>query len=206
VSVVGEQAGAVGRWLDDGRRIARAVLVSIDESSGAVASPALDRSPAAERSAGARVQQAFRAGYGGAMPIMVVGGMALGVVGMGTLVMPLAGVAGATAGRRAFRDERERSLRQRRHQAKVAVKQYVDDVAFRAGNEHKAAGRRVQRGLRDHFGARAKEIARTHQQVLQRAEAAADAGEQERRRRIAALHQEIARLDAVLVSPTGDDR
>ena len=140
------------------------------------------------------------------MPIMVVGGMALGVVGMGTLVMPLAGVAGATAGRRAFRDERERSLRQRRHQAKVAVKQYVDDVAFRAGNEHKAAGRRVQRGLRDHFGARAKEIARTHQQVLQRAEAAADAGEQERRRRIAALHQEIARLDAVLVSPTGDDR
>lgn len=157
-----------------------------------------EKATSTERGFAARAQQAFRSGYGGAMPIMVVGGMVLGVVGLGTLVMPLAGVAGAAAGRRAMRDERERNLRQRRQQAKAALKQYLDETAYRASNERRAALRRVQRSLRDHCTARAKEIVATHQQTLQRAEANARSSEDDRRRRLGELQQEIARVDAAI--------
>ncbi len=148
-------------------------------------------------SSGARAHQAFRAGYGGAMPIMAVGGMALGVLGLGTLVLPLAAVAGVVAGRRALTDERDRRLNQRRQQARVAVKKYLDDASFRAAAERKQAQRRVQRLLRDHYGARVKELGATHQQRVVRVEAAVAATAEDRRRQLAGSRDELARLEAV---------
>ncbi len=150
-------------------------------------------------SSGTRVNQAFRAGYGGAMPIMVIGGMALGVLGMGAMVLPLAGVAGVVASRRAMRDERDRRLQQRRQQAKVAVKKYTDDVLLRAGNERKQQQRRVQRALRDYFMARVKELAGSHGAAIRAAEAAAAATTDERRQRLAAARNELRRVEAVAV-------
>lgn len=148
-------------------------------------------------SAGARAQQAFRAGYGGAMPIMAVGGMALGVLGLGTLVLPLAAVAGVMAGRKALTDERERRLNQRRQQAKVAVKKYADEAMLRAAAERKQAQRRVQRALRDHFGGRVKELAATRQRAVERADEVARTSDEQRRQRLAAARDELARIEQV---------
>ena len=156
-----------------------------------------DRTEGTSSSAGARAHQAFRAGYGGAMPIMAVGGMALGVLGLGTLVLPLAAVAGVVAGRKALADERERQLTQRRQQAKLAVKRYLDDVLLRAGNERKTAQRRIQRTLRDHFTSRVKELATGHGAALRAVEAAAAADEDRRRLRIGELRDEMARIERV---------
>ncbi|MEO1058924.1 MAG: dynamin family protein [Actinomycetota bacterium] len=152
-----------------------------------------------EVSSGARVNQAFRAGYGGAMPIMVIGGMALGVLGLGAMVLPLAGVAGVVASRRAMRDERERRLQQRRQQAKVAIKKYTDDALLRAGNERKQQQRRVQRALRDYFTARVKELAGSHAAAIRGAESAVAATAEQRRQRLAAVRDELARVEAIAV-------
>lgn len=160
-----------------------------------------DRSPAS------RAQQAFRAGYGGAMPIMLVGGMALGVIGLGTLVLPLAGAAGLMAGRRALGEERQRRLQQRRQQAKVAVKRYAEDTMFRAAAERKQGQRRVQRALRDHFSVRVKELARMHQRTIEAAEAAVHADAARRSQRLAEVESELQRLDAIaaaLADPAAD--
>ena len=173
----------------------------IDE--GTDVSAVADRRDAKEGSSGARAQQAFRAGYGGAMPIMAVGGMALGVLGLGTLVLPLAAVAGVMAGRRALTDERDRRLNQRRQQAKLAVKKYTDEALFRAAAERKQAQRTVQRVLRDHFGSRLKELATTRQQALERAEAAAKSTEQERRQRMATVRDELTRIEDVARAMAG---
>lgn len=159
--------------------------------------PAIDRRDGPSVSSGARAHQAFRAGYGGAMPIMAVGGMALGVLGLGTLVLPLAAVAGVMAGRKALTDERERRLGQRRQQSKLAVKRYTDETLFRATADRKRAQRDVQRALRDHFTQRVKELAATRQQCLQQAETALRTGEQERRQRIATLTEELRRIEDV---------
>lgn len=162
-----------------------------------------ERRDGTDPTSGARAQQAFRAGYGGAMPIMAVGGMALGVLGLGTLVLPLAAVAGVMAGRKALTDERERRLSQRRQQAKVAVKKYTDDALFRAAAERKQAQRNVQRLLRDHFGGRVKELATTRQQTLERLEAAAKADEQERRLRMSTCRDELTRIEDVARAMAG---
>ena len=143
----------------------------------------------------ARAQYAFRAGYGGAMPIMALGGMALGILGLGTLVMPLAAIAGIAAGRKALTDERERRLAQRRQQAKIAMKTYLDDALFRGANNCKACQRQVQRALRDHFGARIQELATTFALNVQRAEAAASADLESRRQRLAEARADIAQLE-----------
>lgn len=142
-----------------------------------------------------RAQQAFRAGYGGAMPVMVVGGMVLGVLGVGTLVLPLAGVAGALAGRRALADDRERQLRQRRQQARAIVRKHLEEVLDRAAHDSRANQRRVQRALRDHMTERVARLSATHRRTVQRAEAAAAAGAAERQRRLASVEEQIARLD-----------
>ena len=155
------------------------------------------RTPADSGSSATRAQQAFRAGYGGAMPIMALGGMALGILGLGTLVMPLAAVAGITAGRRALTDERERRLGQRRQQARIAVKKYIEDAQYRASNDSKAGQRHVHRSLRDYFGARTQELATTFARNIQQAEAAASADREAARRRMAEVRAELERLELV---------
>ncbi|MEX2627595.1 MAG: dynamin family protein [Ilumatobacteraceae bacterium] len=151
-----------------------------------------------QRSSGERAQQAFRAGYGGAMPIMMVGGMALGVLGLGTLVMPLAGAAGLLAGRKALKDDHDKQLQQRRQQAKAAVKRYIDDTTFRAANERKQAQRDLQRSLRDHFTARVRELARVHDREIEAVKSAAASSQEERRARAGEVRAELDRLRAVV--------
>ncbi|HET8931248.1 MAG TPA: dynamin family protein [Acidimicrobiales bacterium] len=144
-----------------------------------------------------RVHHAFRAGYGGAMPVMVIGGMALGVLGLGTLVLPLAGVAGAFAGRRAIGDDRSRQLRQRRQEAKAVVRTHLDEVCYRASVEHKAAQRRVQRVVRDHIGRRIADTTASRERSVLQARRAVETGEASRRARLEVIDRELIRLDVL---------
>lgn len=144
-----------------------------------------------------RVHHAFRAGYGGAMPVMVVGGMALGVLGLGALVLPLAGVAGALAGRRAIGDDRKRQVRQRRQQAKTVVRTHLDEVGHRATVEHKAAQRRVQRALRDHFSRRVAELTASGERAVAQARRAVEADAATRAQRLEIVERELVRLDVL---------
>jgi hypothetical protein len=175
------------------------LLASLDREIGdepvLAAMAALPR--ADDRSAGTRAQQAFRAGYGGAMPIMALGGMALGVLGLGTLVLPLAGVAGVLAGRRAVVDDRDRRVAQRRQQAKSAVKRYVDEASQRAQLERRRAQRQVQRAIRDHLTVRMKALLEMRRQALALAEEMAVDDERARRERSIAATAELDRIDRV---------
>jgi signal recognition particle receptor subunit beta len=197
LDVLRERAEALARQLAAAVADDEARLVFHDLADEAELAASARRQEGDDVSPGARAQQAFRAGYGGAMPIMMVGGMALGVLGLGTLVLPLAAVAGVMAGRKALVDDRERRLGQRRQQAKVAVKKYTDEAMFRAAAERKQTQRNVQRTLRDHFAARVKELAATRHDAIQRAEAVAHAGERQRRERAVAVRDELTRVEQV---------
>ncbi len=206
---VGELAARLGLLIDAHEPMGSGIwddrrdVADVDHAPGVGGGddgPALELGGAVASSTAARAHQAFRAGYGGAMPVMVVGGMALGVLGIGTLVLPLAGVAGALAGRRAVADDRERQLKQRRQQAKAAVRGHLEEVLSRASHESRATRRRIQRGLRDATSERAEQILATRQQALRQAEAATEAVDAQRRRRLVDLEQELVRLDEVALA------
>lgn len=146
---------------------------------------------------GARAQQAMRAGYGSAMPILMVGGLALGVLGLGTLVLPLAAAVGVMGGRKALTDDRERNLAKRRQQAKGAVRKYLDEALFLAAADRKQEQRNVQRLLRDHFRGRVKELGATRQDVLDRAETASKSDREQKRERRESVHEELREIEDI---------
>ena len=94
----------------------------------------------------------LRSSYGGIAMLGVFGGFA-GIV----LAAPVMAGVGLVLGTKGLRDERDRQMAQRRAQAKVAVRKYVDDVTYALGNETRDVLRQVQRRLRDHFSNLAQE-------------------------------------------------
>ena len=73
----------------------------------------------------------------------------------------------------------------------------VDDVSFQVGKQSRDTLRYMQRELRDRFMARSEELVRSAQESLIAAEQALQAGEAERRQRIADLHAELERIAAL---------
>jgi hypothetical protein len=80
-------------------------------------------------------------------------------------------------------DVHKRKVAQRRQQARVQVRQFVDDVQFEVGNAMTEALRTVQRGMRDEFTERVTELQRTYTEAARQAEDAAKrtVGEAEQR-------------------------
>ena len=128
---------------------------------------------------------------------------------VGAAVAPAALVLGLVVGGKQVRDERAKTRQQRRNQAKVAVRTYLDEVAFVAGKESRDALRVMQRGLRDHFVALATEQQRCHTEAVAAAKRALQADQATRARRLADIDAELARLDildrrtAALAAATG---
>jgi gas vesicle protein len=124
-------------------------------------------------------------------------------------VAPAALVLGLAVGGKAMRDERAKSRQQRRAHAKVAVRTYLDEVAFVAGKETRDALRTMQRALRDHFTALAAEQQRSHAEAVAAARRAAEVDGAARSRRLADVEAELGRLDilagraAALAAATG---
>jgi hypothetical protein len=112
-------------------------------------------------------------------------------------VAPAALVLGLAVGGKTIRDERAKSRQQRRAHAKVAVRTYLDEVAFVAGKETRDALRTMQRTLRDHFTALAGEQQRSHTEAVAAARRAAEVDVAARSRRLADVDAELGRIDVL---------
>jgi hypothetical protein len=139
-----------------------------------------------------RVLTGLKGGYSGLLMFGLLG-TALGL----SLLNPLAIGAAVLLGRKAIGDERKRVVAKRQGEAKVALRRYVDDVTFHAGKECRDMLRGVQRDLRDHFTTLAEQLKRSLQESLQAAEKSVKASKSDRDARLAEIHTELERLEAV---------
>ncbi|MVU80139.1 Isoniazid-inducible protein iniA [Nocardia sp. ET3-3] len=110
-----------------------------------------------------------RGSYGGVIMAGMVGTMA----GM-ALINPLSLGAGVLLGGKAFSDDKKARLAKRRADAKLAVRRYLDDIAFHTGKETKDRLHRIHRLLRDHFTAIADRTLRSIDESLRAAQEAAN--------------------------------
>jgi hypothetical protein len=143
----------------------------------------------------------LRSSYGGALMFGMFGQM----VGL-ALINPVGVVAGIIFGGKAYRDEKNRALAQRRAQAKNAHRKYTDEVAFEVGKDVRDTVRRIQRQLRDQFTARAEELYRSTTESLHKAQLAVEADAKTRTKRLPDVEAELARIrdlreDVVSLAP-----
>jgi replication fork clamp-binding protein CrfC len=82
----------------------------------------------------------------------------------------------------------------RRTQARNAVRRYCDEVNFVMGKDSRDTLRRIQRQLRDHYGALAEELSRSNQEAISAATEAAKRTEADRATRLRNLDAELGRL------------
>ncbi|HEV3226151.1 MAG TPA: dynamin family protein [Acidimicrobiales bacterium] len=131
----------------------------------------------------------LRSSYGGALMFGMFGQM----VGL-ALINPVGVVAGIIFGGKAYRDEKNRALAQRRAQAKNAHRKYTDELAFQVGKDARDTVRRIQRQLRDQFTTRAEELYRSTTEALHKAQVAVDTDAKTRAKRLPDVEAEIARI------------
>jgi hypothetical protein len=134
----------------------------------------------------------LRSSYGGALMFGMFGQM----VGL-ALINPIGVVAGIIFGGKAYRDEKNRALAQRRSQAKNAHRKYIDELAFAVGKDGRDTVRRIQRQLRDQFAARAEELFRSTNEARHRAQQAVDADAKTRTRRLPDVEAELRRIQGL---------
>ncbi|MEJ2579049.1 MAG: dynamin family protein [Kineosporiaceae bacterium] len=132
---------------------------------------------------------ALRNSYSGILMFTMLPTM-VGLTGMAPIAVPI----GLLMGRAGLREEKKRQLKQRQGQAKNAVRHYCDEVQFLVGKDSRDTLRRIQRQLRDHYGARAEELRRSVSEALNAANAAAKRSSAERERRLKDLDAELDRL------------
>ena len=161
----------------------------VDLLAGAGRSAALETS---RMGLGAQVLSLLRSSYGGIAMFGVLGGIA-GLV----LSAPVTVGIGLLLGGKGLREEKARQLAQRRAQAKVSARQYLDAVSFTLANEQRDMLRATQRAVRDHFSAQATELHRAATAALDAARAAKGADATERSSRLAYLDAELAKVAVV---------
>ncbi|MEY2403348.1 MAG: hypothetical protein QOD38_899, partial [Acidimicrobiaceae bacterium] len=131
----------------------------------------------------------LRSSYGGALMFGMFGQM----VGL-ALINPVGVVAGIIFGGKAYRDEKNRALAQRRSQAKNAHRKYTDELAFEVGKDSRDTVRRIQRQLRDQFTARAEELYRSTTEALHKAQQAIEVDAKTRTKRLPDVEAELGRI------------
>ncbi|MEY2421010.1 MAG: hypothetical protein QOI95_1077 [Acidimicrobiaceae bacterium] len=134
----------------------------------------------------------LRSSYGGALMFGMFGQM----VGL-ALINPVGVVAGIIFGGKAYRDEKNRALAQRRSQAKNAHRKYTDELAFEVGKDARDTVRRIQRQLRDQFTARAEELYRSTTEALHKAQQAIEIDAKTRTKRLPDVEAELTRIRAL---------
>ncbi|MFC9996427.1 dynamin family protein [Nocardia sp. NPDC127526] len=150
-----------------------------------------------------KVLVGVKGSYGGVVMVGLVGTLA----GM-ALINPLSLGAGAILGGKAFRDDKQARLAKRRNDAKIAVRRYLDDVAFHTAKETKDRLHRIHRLLRDHFTAIADRTLRSLDESLRAAQQAATVESTRRTERCAELERRLRvvaelrrQADAILTPP-----
>ncbi len=143
---------------------------------------------------GARKQTmvALRNSYSGILMFTMLPHL-VGITGLGPIAIPI----GLLMGRSSVREEKRRQRTQRQAQAKNAIRRYCDEVQFVMGKDSRDTLRRIQRQLRDHYGARAEELNRSTAQALAAAGEAVQRTQAERERRLKDLNAELSRIQAL---------
>jgi hypothetical protein len=150
---------------------------------------ALD-APRVERfTAAQKLFTGLRGSYGGVLMF----GLATGFAGM-SLINPISIGAGAVFGGKSVRDESKSLLRRRQAVARAAVQRHVDETFVRLNKEAKDTIRRVQRVLRDHFGAVTEDLQESIVESLRTAKHAADTDAAAKEQRVRRASAELARL------------
>lgn len=147
----------------------------------------------------------MRGSYGGVLMFGLISTM----MGM-ALINPVSVGAGVLLGSKAYRDDKQARVVERRGKAKAAVRAFTDDVSFQVGKESRDRLRVIQRVLRDHFTSVAEQTSRSISESLSAAQSAAALADSERSSRtaiaektlgeIAALRRAADQLDAGEVS------
>jgi hypothetical protein len=131
----------------------------------------------------------LRGSYGGVLMF----GLATSLAGM-SLLNPISIGAGAVFGGKSVRDEGKSLLRRRQAVAKAAVQRHVDEVFVRLNKEARDTVRRVQRVLRDHFGAVTEDLQESIVESLRSAKQAADHDAAAQEQRVRRTSRELTRL------------
>jgi hypothetical protein len=130
-----------------------------------------------------------------------MGGMVMvGVLGAAAPIALAAWVAPAVAGlvgRKTLKEEKDRSLLQRRMQAKQAVRKYTDEAQFVASKEARDGLRHVNRQLRDHFMERAEELSTSTSESLAAAQQALRSTQESRDKRMKVVQNILAEVPKV---------
>lgn len=91
-------------------------------------------------------------------------------------------------------DAHKRKIAMRRQQARSNVRQFLDDVQFAITNELSEVMRDVQRAIRDEFTERIAELGRTYTDTAQRAQQAAQQGQEHSAARILIVSTTLERV------------
>jgi hypothetical protein len=135
------------------------------------------------------------------VPIMLGSIAASAIPGLGIVAhLAIAGISlslGAGIGRKIIADEKKRQRTYRQQQAKVAVRRYVEEVAFLMNKQTRDGLRSTQRQLRDDFQARAMLMDRSAVRALEAAQRTSGLDTETLRARERELQAEDRRLDEV---------
>jgi hypothetical protein len=179
-----EDSEAIEAWVREATRVEAA-----GEIPTAGTTEAVKLSETKRPGLGAQALTLMRSSYGGA----AMAGFVVTAIGF-PVATPAALAVGVLLGTKALRQESQRLLAQRRAQAKAAVRTHVDEVSFVVLKDSRDRIRYAQRHLRDFFGRRADELARSAADTLQAAREAAQRDASERQTRELDVKAELDRL------------
>lgn len=131
----------------------------------------------------------LRGSYSGILMFTMMGSM------VGVALGPVPIVIGLLMGRKGLKDEKERQLKQRQSQAKIALRRYSDEVSFQVTKDSRDTLRRVHRQLRDHYSARAEELHKSTTESLKAATEAAKMDQNQRAKRAKDVEAELVRIE-----------
>lgn len=183
-SVLVEDSEALEAWVSDAARPKAAGEIPAARPGESVKKPDATRPGLAGQGL-----TLLRSSYGGAL----MAGFVASAIGF-PVAAPAVLAVGVALGARGLRQESQRLLSQRRAQAKTAVRTHVDEVSFTVLKDSRDRVRYAQRHLRDFFGSRADELARSAAETLQAARDAAHRDASERETRVRDIRAELERL------------
>ncbi|MCX2963724.1 dynamin family protein [Gordonia aquimaris] len=134
----------------------------------------------------------MRGSYGGVLMFGLISTM----MGM-ALINPVSVGAGVLLGSKAYRDDKQARIVERRAKAKNAVRAFTDDVSFQVGKESRDRLRVIQRVLRDHFTTVAEQTSRSIAESLSAAQSAASLADSQRTQRAAAVESSLSDVAAL---------
>ena len=135
----------------------------------------------------------LRGSYGGVLMF----GLITGLAGL-AVINPISVGAGLLLGTKAYREDAQQRLARRRHEAKMLVRQYVDEVTFQCGKRLRDRLRHVQRTVREYYIAVAEDLTASLDRSVEDAKRAASASASERKSRTEVVGALVAQADSTM--------